>query len=260
MLLEANGLSMKFGEVFANRNINLSFSESEIVALVGKNGAGKSTFLQLATGQIRPSSGQVRVYDLDPTQTTAKSKFFFSPQFPGFPANLYGHELVDLTATAYGIHKEKFLQTMHLLGIDAVLKKAVSTLSGGQLRRFSVALGLAVDTPILFLDEPTAGLDFEARENFWKALKSNLIEDKLVLLVTHDLLEVEYFCQSIIFFKDGVCSKNILTSEVDRQIDAIWRGLNQDSPHEAGIDLKRVEFAEGSQKKTLLDVYREVMA
>jgi ABC-2 type transport system ATP-binding protein len=200
--IEFQTISKSFGAVQALREVSFAIPQGQVVALLGPNGAGKTTAISLMLGLRRPSHGQVRLLGRDPHDRRVRSRCGIMLQESGVPLTLTVREIVTLFCSYYP-HP---LPLAHILVMAGLTKKAtvsVGSLSGGQRQRLYFALAICGDPDVLFLDEPTAGLDVEARHNFWEQIRSFVQQGKTILLTTHYLEEADALAERIIVIDHG---------------------------------------------------------
>jgi len=191
----------------ALNNLNLDVKEGEIFGLLGPNGAGKTTFINILAGTVIKTAGQVNVwgFDLDENPRQVRASVGIVPQEVNLDPFFSPRKLLELQAGLYGI-KEKDRITDTILELVSLEKQANSyarSLSGGMKRRLLMAKALVHQPPIVFLDEPTAGVDVELRQNLWKNVR--LLNDLgvTVILTTHYLEEAEEMCDRIAILNKG---------------------------------------------------------
>lgn len=210
--IKATDLTKKYAQFTAVDSLNLTVCQGEIFALLGVNGAGKTTTIKMLSCLIRPASGDAELLgDSIITQSQAvKQKINISPQETAVAANLSVQENLELIAGLYGQNPKTARQSAEeiagRLGLSEVMAKKAKLLSGGMQRRLSIALALITSPQILFLDEPTLGLDVLVRRELWTVIKS--LKGKVtIILTTHYLEEAEALSDRI-----GIMSKGRLTA------------------------------------------------
>jgi ABC-2 type transport system ATP-binding protein len=203
-MIQVTKLSKHFGEVKAVDDISFEVSAGEIFAFLGPNGAGKTTTIQILTTLLRPSGGSVRIDGLDPVVDPLKVRQRFGIVFqdPSLDSELTAYENMNLHGVLYHVPRPVRVER-----IDALLKlfelwdrrdSPVKTFSGGMKRRLEIARGLLHTPKILFLDEPTLGLDPQTRSQLWTHVKHlNSTEGVTVFLTTHYMDEAERVAQRI---------------------------------------------------------------
>lgn len=192
--IEIKGLTKKYKEKVAVDSLNLNINQGELFALLGTNGAGKTTTIKMLSTLILPTSGDVTVEGYDIKKETMKIKEIInvSPQETAIAPNLTVLENLKFMAGVYEIKKkkEKIDELIKLFKLEEVLNQKAKTLSGGWQRKLSIALALINDPKILFLDEPTLGLDVIARKELWKVIEK--LKGKItIILTTHYMEEAE---------------------------------------------------------------------
>ncbi len=191
----------------ALNNLNLEVNEGEIFGLLGPNGAGKSTFINILAGTTVKTSGEVNVwgFDLDKNPRQVKASIGIVPQEINVDPFFTPEDLLDLQAGLYGVRKsDRITQTiLNLVSLEKQAKSYTRSLSGGMKRRLLVAKALVHQPPIVILDEPTAGVDVELRNNLWENVKLLNKQGVTIILTTHYLIEAEKMCNRIGILNNG---------------------------------------------------------
>ena len=202
--VRVRGLVKSYGPVQAVRGIDLDIHPGEIFALLGPNGAGKTTTIEILEGYRRRDSGEVLVLGHDPGRERAKIKprVGIVLQKTGVDRYLTVAETIQLFASYYP-RPRPVDEVIDLVGLDAKRGARVTTLSGGQLRRLDMAVALAGDPDLLFLDEPTSGFDPSARREAWHVVKSLAALGKTILLTTHYMDEAQYLADRVAVIAAG---------------------------------------------------------
>jgi ABC-2 type transport system ATP-binding protein len=182
--------SKRYGGVLALDRVDLEVRRGEVLALLGPNGAGKTTAISLLLGLRRTDTGSATLFDAAPHALTSRRRIGAMLQTTGVPETLTVGELVALFRCYYP-RPRTVTDIVEMAGIGDLLKRRYGKLSGGQQRRVQFALALAGNPEILFLDEPTTGLDVDARATLWKTIRDLLFEGCAVVLTTHYLEEAE---------------------------------------------------------------------
>ncbi len=193
--------------VLALDNLSLAIRRGEIVALLGPNGAGKSTAIKLLMGLSSPTAGTVRIFGADPRQTAARLRTGVMLQLGKAPEMLRVREHIELFRGYYP-NPMPYGDIIKAAGLETIETRMFGQLSGGQKQRVLFALALAGDPDLIFLDEPTVGLDIEARRGIWAQIRSLAARGKTVLLTTHYLEEADALAHRIIVINKGrvVCA------------------------------------------------------
>ena len=206
--IKTEHLRKEYRDVTAVEDLNLQVAQGELFSLLGVNGAGKTTTIRMLSCLSRPTSGEALLDGKSIVRDTAavKAMIGVSPQETAVAPNLTVKENLELMCGVHGFSKEKSRQKVTALsaqfGLDAVLKKKAGRLSGGWQRRLSIAMALISEPQILFLDEPTLGLDVLARSDLWDAIRA-LKGAITIILTTHYMEEAEALSDRIGIMKDG---------------------------------------------------------
>ena len=188
-------------------NLSFEVKQGEVFGLLGPNGAGKTTFLSILGGTVTKTSGSVNVwgFNLDKNPRQVKASIGIVPQEVNLDAFFSPHKLLELQAGLYGITKKDRITDL-ILKMVALEDKANAysrSLSGGMKRRLLIAKAMVHQPPILILDEPTAGVDVELRNNLWENVKELNKEGVTIILTTHYLLEAQEMCDRIAIIDRG---------------------------------------------------------
>lgn len=207
----------------ALKNIDLSIRQGSIFGLLGPNGAGKSTTINIIAGLVKKSAGSARVwgFDIDDNTRNAKACIGIVPQEIYFDVFFTPREVLDLQAGYYNIPKAE-RRTEELLEAVSLLDKAdvySRHLSGGMKRRLLIAKAMVHNPPILVLDEPTAGVDVELRQNLWKYIRKLNAQGVTIVLTTHYLEEAEELCDEIAIINHGEVVACDTTENLLKELD-----------------------------------------
>ena len=209
-------------KIIALNNLNLEVKQGEIFGLLGPNGAGKTTFLNILAGTVIKNSGNVNVwgYDLDKNPRQVRSSIGIVPQEVNLDAFFSPKNLLELQAGLYGIPKKNRI-TDTILKLVSLEKQADSyarSLSGGMKRRLLIAKAMVHRPPILVLDEPTAGVDVELRQNLWNNVRALNKKGVTIILTTHLMYEAQEMCNRIAILNKG---NLIALDTTDNLLDSI---------------------------------------
>ena len=199
---ELRGVTHRYGSHTALQDVSLQLKPGEVVALLGPNGAGKTTAVKLMLGLLQPTSGTVSIFGGSPSQRTTRQRIGAMLQVARVPETIAVGEYLDLFRSYYP-HP---LPTMHIVqsaGLQGIEKRQFKDLSGGQKQRMLFALALCGDPDLIFLDEPTLGMDIETRHNLWRQVRSFADRGKTVLLTTHYLEEADTLADRILVIARG---------------------------------------------------------
>ena len=206
--IKIEGLTKKYKDVVAVKDLCLTVAQGELFSLLGVNGAGKTTTIKMLSCLTQPTSGDAYLMGKSILRDTAavKSCIAVSPQETAIAPGLSVRENLELICGVHSFSKDKrekkITEVTALLGLDAVLGKKAGKLSGGWQRRLSIAMALISEPDILFLDEPTLGLDVLARSDLWDTIR-DLKGKVTIILTTHYMEEAEALSDRIGIMKDG---------------------------------------------------------
>ncbi len=203
-MVEVRGLKKVYGDKVAVDGVSFAVEKGEIFGILGPNGAGKTTTLEMIE-TLRPIDGGTALIDgIDVSKSPSKVKYLIGvqPQTPAFQDKSKLSELLEMFAAAYGarVDTNKLLSEVQL---EEKASSYVSQLSGGQRQRFSIAAALVHDPQVFFLDEPTTGLDPQARRNLWELISEIRDKGVTVILTTHYLEEAEMLCDRVAIMDNG---------------------------------------------------------
>jgi len=209
-MIKVTNLTKKFGDNISLDNVNCEFKKNESIALMGANGAGKTTLVRSIMGYYHPNAGEVLINGLDPIKERVKvlNNISFVPQLPP-PIKLSIDELISYVQTSSNVDKNLILHYANEMKLDAKsnMNKSFFKLSGGMKQKLLIAISLAKKSDIIIYDEPTANLDPDARDDFYRLLKQNE-EEKVLLFVTHRIEEVKDLVNRQIYMDLGKITKD----------------------------------------------------
>jgi ABC-2 type transport system ATP-binding protein len=217
IIISVSDLVKRYGDFEAVRGLSFEVYEGEIFGLLGPNGAGKSTTLEIIETLREKTSGKIMVdgFDLDKEPDAIKKIIGVQLQSSGFYPNLNLLELIDLFSGLYN-HSVNAMELLELVNLKEKAKAKVKELSGGQKQRFSVATTLINQPKIIFLDEPTTGLDPQARRNLWDLISGIRDKGTTVIITTHYMDEAEVLCDRVAIVDAG---KMVALASPDQLID-----------------------------------------
>ena len=221
------GVSKSFGPVRALCQVDLDVHAGEVVAVLGQNGAGKTTAVKLLLGLASANAGTVSVFGGDPRMPLNRLRTGAMLQVGRVPETLRVEELVDLFSSYY-VKPMAVRETLVAAGLEGIEKRRFGVLSGGQKQRVLFALAICGDPDLLFLDEPTVGLDVEARRTLWDEIRRLVVRGKTVLLTTHYLQEADALADRIVVINRGTIIAQGTPAEIKartagRQIRCVTR-------------------------------------
>ena len=196
------GVDKNYGDIRALRDVNFRVRAGEVLALLGPNGAGKTTAVKLLLGLLQPNSGKVRVFGGDPTNPENRMRSGAMLQVGRVPETLRVSEHIDLFSSYYR-NPLPIPEVLAAAGLEKLRDRKYSDLSGGQKQRVLFALAICGDPDILFLDEPTVGLDVEARRLLWDQIRKLVARGKTILLTTHYLPEADALADRVAVINRG---------------------------------------------------------
>ena len=210
------GVSKNYGEIRALQNVDFSVRAGQVVALLGPNGAGKTTAVKLLLGLLQPNSGKARVFGGDPTNPENRMRTGAMLQVGRVPETLRVREHIDLFSSYYP-KPMPLEEVLAAAGLKKLRDRKFGDLSGGQRQRTLFALAICGDPDLLFLDEPTVGLDVEARRALWEEIRRLVDHGKTVLLTTHYLEEADALADRVAVINQGKIIAEGTPSEIKAQ-------------------------------------------
>ncbi len=259
---EMAGVRKRFGNVAALDDVSLEIRSGELLAILGPNGAGKSTSIALLLGLLQPGAGSVTLFGQSPHSVEARQRVGVMMQDVNLP-DFRVRELIELTASYYPAPLDVDA-VLELTQITSLANRPYSKLSGGQKRLAQFAIAMCGRPQLLFLDEPTAGLDIKARETMWATLRKLVAEGTSIVLTTHYLEEAEALADRVIVLARGrivatgsvndiralVARKKIscITALTPAQV-SMWPGVES-----AQLDRQRLEITVGEAEKIVLQL------
>jgi ABC-2 type transport system ATP-binding protein len=212
---ELSAATKRFGALTALDRVTLAIEEGDVLALLGPNGAGKSTAIALLLGLRVPDEGSARLFGLEPRRVEARRRIGVAPQEAAFPPTLRVQEVIELVRRHY--EEPIALEAVAArFGLQRLLRRQLGGLSGGERRLAAVALAFAGAPELVVLDEPTAGLDAEARDAVWEAVRVHADGGGTVLLTTHHLDEAEALAERAVLLERGVVVENGTVAAIKR--------------------------------------------
>ncbi|WP_248959100.1 ABC transporter ATP-binding protein [Sphaerisporangium perillae] len=201
-LARAVEVSRRYGDVTALHPTSLDIRAGELIGLLGPNGAGKSTLVNLLAGLRRPTSGSISLFGGSPGDPVHRRSLGTTPQETGLPPTLKVRECVDFVSAHYPSRADRD-ELLERFGLAELRDRQIGGLSGGQKRRIAVALAFAGRPRLVLLDEPTTGLDVEARRALWDAIRDFHAGGGTVLLTSHYLEEIEALAERVVVLGEG---------------------------------------------------------
>ncbi|MBR9998008.1 MAG: ABC transporter ATP-binding protein [Cyclobacteriaceae bacterium] len=256
VVVEVKGVHKSFKQVHAVQGIDLNIHEREFVALLGPNGAGKTTLVEMIEGIQHPDKGEIRILGKkwDGHADDLHRKIGLSLQETRFIDKLRVSEILRLFASFYSLGQERVNQIIDLIGLQDKRRAYVVNLSGGQRQRLALGIALLNRPSILLLDEPTTGLDPNARREIWAILHRLKVEEQTsLILTTHYMEEAEKLCDYIVIMDEGKIlregMKEILLNDQENEKiveftieepDDVKSGFFDDAPYMVSWDEKKM--------------------
>ncbi|HLL06069.1 MAG TPA: ABC transporter ATP-binding protein [Myxococcaceae bacterium] len=216
--LELEGVSKSYGAVRALENLNLTVRRGEILGLLGPNGAGKSTTIHLLLGLLKPTTGRVRVFGLDPMVPENRIHLGAMLQGTRLPTRLRVGEIIELFSSYYPApfaHKD----TLAMAELQGLENRLLNALSSGQRQRVRFALSICGNPEVILLDEPTVNLDVEARRRFWGRIREIASAQRTIVLTTHYLEEADALASHIVLIHKGRLLKQGSPQVIKAQVE-----------------------------------------
>jgi ABC-2 type transport system ATP-binding protein len=231
-VIQLEGVTKRYGATWALRSIDLTVESGEVVSVLGPNGAGKTTAIHVLLGLRAPTQGSVRIFGFNPRDQRARARIGVMLQDTGVPESLHVKELVRLFQSyyPYTLPTDELLQRADL---QAKGDARIDTLSGGQKQRLAFALALAGDPDLLFLDEPTAALDVEARRAFWEQVGTFADRGKTILFTTHHLDEADANADRVVVIHRGTILTQGTPTDIKGLVDETEIRVHTDLPLDA---------------------------
>ena len=238
-IIQISNLSKKYkdAEMYSLDDFTLSINEGEIFGLLGPNGAGKTTLISMLCGLIKPTSGHFTINDLDYSHHSSKIKKIIGvvPQEYALYPTLTARENLHYFGSMYGLKgsylKDKVIETLDLLGLLKFADKRIETFSGGMKRRVNLIAGILHNPKVLFLDEPTVGVDVQSKNAILDYLKVLNQNGTTIIYTSHHLAEAEDFCDTIAIldqgriYAQGTPSTLIASVEEARNLEEVFISL-----------------------------------
>ncbi|WP_305805929.1 ABC transporter ATP-binding protein [Stenotrophomonas sp. YIM B06876] len=241
VLARLQGVRKRYGKQLALDGVDLALQAGQVLALLGPNGAGKTTTIALLLGLLRADEGRVQLFGHDPQQLAARRRIGVMLQHAELPPSLRVGELIGLTASYYPAPRS-VQDSAVLAGVEDLLVRPYGKLSGGQQRRVQFALAVCGNPELLFLDEPTVGMDIQARQRLWETIRALVAAGTAVVLTTHYLEEAEQLADRVCVMRGGrivsdgsvaalrarVATRHVrCVTTLDAEVVARWPGVRQ---------------------------------
>lgn len=255
-LIETQQLTRRFGSFTAVDEVSLSLQEGEIFGLLGPNGAGKTTLIKMLTTLLPPSGGTARVagFDILREAREVRKVIGYVPQLLSADGNLSGYENLLIFAKLFDLppkqRDERIQRLLQMMGLEGAAAQMVSTFSGGMIRRLEIAQSMLHEPRVLFLDEPTVGLDPIARKSVWEHIQRLRAEfSTTILLTTHYMQEADSLCQRIAILHQGHVAAIGTPDELKAGLNGGSSTLDEVFAHFAGDELQAGSYYEVSRTR-----------
>jgi ABC-2 type transport system ATP-binding protein len=222
-MIEARDVVKRFGKTQALDGVTFDVEQGTVLGLLGPNGAGKSTMIRILTTLLKPDGGEVRVAGIDAVadEQRLRSVIGLTGQYAAVDELLTGRENLELIGLWYHLSKKEYkrraLETLERLSLSDVANRQVKTYSGGMRRRLDIGASLIANPPILFLDEPTTGLDPRTRNELWRFIQDRVAAGTTVLLTTQYMEEAEHLADRIVVIDKGTVIAQGTSDELKTQ-------------------------------------------
>lgn len=208
--ISAQGLAKRYGAVQAVSHIDINVRPGEALGLLGTNGAGKSTTLSMLMGLTRPDAGTAQIFGHPAGSPAARALTGATPQSTDFPDQLSPREVLTYTAARYDT-RPNVDEMSSRFGLDQLIDRRIAGFSGGEMRRLALALAFVGAPKLVFLDEPTTGLDAQSQQSFRDVAKEYVAQGGALVLTSHHWDEIEAICDTIAFIDKG---ETVLTGHI----------------------------------------------
>lgn len=238
--MQVRGLAKDFGSIKAVKGIDFDIAEGSCFGLLGPNGAGKTTTIEMMEGILKPSRGSA-LFQGQPIDRHFREKVGIQFQHTALPEFITVEETLKLFSNLYH-HRRPLDEVIEISSLRGILKQDNRKLSGGQRQRLLLAIALVNDPEFIFLDEPTTGLDPQARRNFWQLIENIKAENKTILLTTHYMEEAEILCDDIAIMDHGeIIAQGSPENLLKEHFDGVIIRVPYEGPEE--------RLPEGAQKR-----------
>jgi ABC-2 type transport system ATP-binding protein len=247
-IVEIKNLTKKFGDITAVNSISFSIGKGEVFGVVGPNGAGKTTTIKILTTLLSPTAGEASIggYNVIKESSKVRRIIGYVPQLLSADGNLTGYENLLIFAKLYDIpskeRKIRIKESLHFMGLSDFADRMVKSYSGGMIRRLEIAQAVLHNPLILFLDEPTVGLDPVARESVWEYVKILADQGTTVLMTTHYMEEADAMCSRVAIMNKGKIAALGSPSDLKQSIGNDGSSLNKVFEFYVGKNLESEEI------------------
>ena len=239
-LLATHGLTKQFGHHKAVDHVDLHVKKGSIYGFIGRNGAGKTTFLKMISGLSQPTSGEIEMFGYKNAQLkNVRSRISCLIESPGLYGNMSAYDNLAVKCRLFGINDKRYIENiLKTVGLSNVGKKKTKHFSLGMKQRLGIAQAIVGEPKVLIFDEPTAGLDAKERIRFRNVI-SSLANDKIVILATHIVTDIAFIAKNVVLIDGGKMISCASQSELCNEIyGKVWEVLTD---YETGMELMRTK-------------------
>jgi Cu-processing system ATP-binding protein len=213
-----NNVRKSFGKLDVLKGITLSLSQGEVIALIGPNGSGKTTLIKCLLGLVSPGYGNIIFNEKDiRTHWNYRKSIGYMPQISRYPEHMTIGQVFRMMLDLRGNPVNADKELIDSFGLESLYNKPMGSLSGGTRQKVSAAIAFLFNPDVLILDEPTAGLDPVSAEIFKQKIRKSVAENKLILITTHNLTEVDELADKVIFLYEGEVKFSMTVDEIRNQ-------------------------------------------
>lgn len=217
-MLKFENIQKRFGKLHVLKGVNLTLPDSQVVAIIGPNGSGKTTMLKSLLGLVIPDSGEITLNDVSiKNDWKYRHKLGYMSQISRFPENITIQELLEMMKDIRQDVTEYDEELYHIFKVEKMLEKKLGTLSGGTKQKISAVLAFMFQPKIVVLDEPTAGLDPLATEHIKQKIAREKQNGKLILITSHIMSDIEELADSVVYILDGNIKLHATVAEIKQQ-------------------------------------------
>ena len=231
-----DGVVKRFGSVTAVAGVDLTMRAGEMVALLGPNGAGKTTTISIMLGMLMPDAGTARLFGAPPASAVRRGRVGAMLQDGGLPPGVRVAEVINFARGLYP-HPRPLAELLATAGLTDLAGRRVEGLSGGQAQRVRFALAAAGDPDLLVLDEPTEGMDVEARRDFWIAMRQLAARGRTIVFSTHNLTEADDNADRVVLLAGGRLVADGTGSDLKRRVASQVVRFRLDGAPTGGLQL-----------------------
>jgi Cu-processing system ATP-binding protein len=228
-MIAIKNINKSFGKLRVLNEVSLTFNKGEAISLIGPNGSGKTTLIKCLLGMVIPDSGTISFNGENIINSWAyRNKIGYMPQIGRYPDNMTIRQVFEMMSDLRGVsEKDSDRELIHSFGLDQIMNKRMSTLSGGTRQKMSASLAFLFHPEVLILDEPTAGLDPLSSEILKEKIRKEKQQGKLILITSHILSDLDDLVTEVIYVQDGniLFHKSITQLRIDTNEEKLSRAI-----------------------------------